>query len=160
MSKQGFTRHFQELEFQTAGADITNDNFHRLTNPMEYPLYPDAIAILKEQLTPYPSLCLVASADLAHVGPQFGHRETVTPGSLAEVRAKDEGMLGHVANLLGEEFYRFILQEGDRRNICGLPPIYALLHLMDAQNGEVLHYQQWSDPQGQGAVTFASMAFF
>lgn len=135
-------------------------------SPMEYPLYHDAVSILKEQLVPYPSLCLVASADLAHVGPQFGDREAVTPGILAEVKAKDEGMLAHVANLRGEEFYRFILQEKDRRNICGLPPIYALLHLLDAQavggplaRGHLLNYQQWSDPSGKGAVTFASMAF-
>ena len=143
---------------------ILCNSFHDMilggVSPMEYPLYPDAIAILKEQLAPHPSLCLVASADLAHVGPQFGHQETVTPGVLAEVKAKDDQMLGHVANLQGEEFYRFILQERDRRNICGLPPIYALLHLIEAQKGEVLHYQQWHDPQGTGAVTFASMAFF
>jgi AmmeMemoRadiSam system protein B len=142
---------------------ILCNSFHDMilggVSPMEYPLYPDAIAVLKEQLAPYPSLCLVASADLAHVGPQFGHQETVTPGVLAEVRAKDTEMLGHVANQQGEEFYRFILQERDRRNICGLPPIYALLHLIEAQTGEVLHYQQWHDPQGKGAVTFASMAF-
>jgi hypothetical protein len=31
---------------------------------------------------------------------------------------------------------------------------------MEAQKGEVLHYQQWHDPQGKGAVTFASMAFY
>jgi AmmeMemoRadiSam system protein B len=135
-------------------------------SPMEYPPYHDAVSILKEQLAPHPSLCLVASADLAHVGPQFGDGEAVTPGILAEVKAKDEGMLGHVANLQEEDFYRFILQEGDRRNICGLPPIYALLHLIKAQavggplaRGHLLNYQQWSDPSGTGAVTFASMAF-
>jgi AmmeMemoRadiSam system protein B len=128
-------------------------------SPMEYPPYRDAISILKERLAPHPSLCLVASADLAHVGPQFGDGEAVTSGVLAEVKAKDTEMLGHVANLQGEEFYRFILQEKDRRNICGLPPIYALLHLIDAHKGEILDYQQWSDPAGTGAVTFASMAF-
>jgi AmmeMemoRadiSam system protein B len=143
---------------------ILCNSFHDMilggVSPMAYPLYPDAIAILKEHVVPHPSLCLVASADLAHVGPQFGDGETVTPGVLAAVKAKDDQMLGHVANLQGEEFYRFIFQERDQRNICGLPPIYALLHLIEAQTGEVLHYQQWSDPQGQGAVTFASMAFF
>jgi AmmeMemoRadiSam system protein B len=143
---------------------ILCNSFHDMilggVSPMEYPLYQDAISILKERLAPHPSLCLVASADLAHVGPQFGHQESVTPGVLAEVRAKDVEMLGHVAHLQGEEFYRFILQENDRRNICGLPPIYALLHLIDAHKGELLHYQQWHDPQGKGAVTFASMAFF
>lgn len=143
---------------------ILCSSFHDMilgaVSPMEYPLYPDAVSILKQALTSLPSLCLVASADLAHVGPQFGHQEPVTPGVLAEVKSKDLEMLGYVEQLQGEEFYRFILQEGDRRNICGLPPIYALIHLIGAQRGEVLNYQQWSDPAGQGAVTFAGMAFY
>lgn len=129
-------------------------------SPMEYPLYPDAVSILKQSLAPLPSLCLVASADLAHVGPQFGHQEAVTPGVLAEVKSKDLEMLHYVEELNGEEFYQFILQEMDRRNICGLPPIYALLQLIEAQQGTILNYQQWSDPAGQGAVTFAGMAFY
>ena len=142
---------------------ILCNSFHDMifggVSPMEYPLYQDAISILKEQLAPLPSLRLVASADLAHVGPQFGDQGAVTPGVLAEVKAKDLEMLDTVAHLQGEDFYRFILSEGDRRNICGLPPIYALLHLIEARQGELLHYQQWSDPSGKGAVTFASMAF-
>jgi AmmeMemoRadiSam system protein B len=150
-----------ELEFTIL--PILCNSFHDMilggVSPMEYPLYQGAISTIKKQLAALPSLCLVASADLSHVGPQFGHQETVTPGVLAEVKEKDLSMLGHAAHLKEEEFYRFILREGDRRNICGLPPIYALVHLIEAQQGEVLHYQQWHDPQGQGAVTFASMAF-
>jgi len=142
---------------------ILCNSFHDMilggVSPMEYLLYRDAISILKEQLAPLPSLRLVASADLAHVGPQFGDQGAVTPGVLAEVKAKDLEMLRYVKDLQGEEFYRFILSEGDRRNICGLSPIYALLHLIEARQGELLHYQQWHDPQDKGAVTFASMAF-
>jgi AmmeMemoRadiSam system protein B len=128
-------------------------------SPMQDPLYKEAIARLAEQCARLDSVCLIASADLAHVGPQFGHREAVTPGVLAETRAKDLEMLGYVQELKAEEFYQFILREKDRRNICGLPPIYALLCLLDAHQGELLNYQQWHDPQGKGAVTFASMAF-
>lgn len=138
-------------------------SFHEMVqqgiSPMEDPIYKESISILKQQCSQFGKICLVASADLAHVGPLFGHQETVTPSLLAEVKTKDEEMLGHVAHLGGEEFYRFILSEGDRRNICGLPPVYALLHLIEAQEGELLHYQQWHDPQGKGAVTFASMTF-
>lgn len=141
---------------------ILCNSFHDMilggVSPLEYPLYHDALSVLKERLAPHPSLCFIASADLAHVGPQFGDGESVTAGLLTQVKSKDLEMLGHVAHLQEEEFYHYIRQEGDRRNICGLPPIYALLHLMEAQKGEVLHYQQWHDPQG--AVTFASMAFY
>ncbi|HEX9949374.1 MAG TPA: hypothetical protein VGB29_04390, partial [Thermodesulfobacteriota bacterium] len=90
-------------------------------------------------------------------------------------KAKDLEMLGYVQELKAEEFYQFILREKDRRNICGLPPLYALLHLIKARTavggpdqrvtyglakGALLNYQQWHDSQGKGAVTFASMAFF
>jgi len=157
---------------------ILCNSFHGLIqqgiSPMQDPLYKEAIALLAEQCAGLDRVCLVASADLAHVGPQFGHRETVTPGVLAETKAKDLEMLGYVQELKAEEFYQFILREKDRRNICGLPPLYALLHLIKAQKaeggltkgspsalarGHLLNYQQWYDSQGKGAVTFASMAF-
>jgi len=157
---------------------ILCNSFHGLIqqgiSPMQDPIYKETIALLAEQCARLDKVCLIASADLAHVGPQFGHREAVTPGTLAETKAKDLEMLGYVQELKAEEFYRFILREKDRRNICGLPPLYALLQLIQAQKaegdltkgspsalvkGHLLHYQQWHDPQGKGAVTFASMAF-
>jgi AmmeMemoRadiSam system protein B len=150
-----------EREFQIF--PILCNSFHELIQkgilPMQDPIYNEAIALLAEQCAQRDRVCLVASADLAHVGPQFGHREAVTPGVLTEVKAKDLEMLRHVQDLKGEEFYQYILREKDRRNICGLPPLYALIHLIKARKGELLNYQQWHDPQGKGAVTFASMAF-
>jgi AmmeMemoRadiSam system protein B len=146
-------------------------SFHELIqqgiSPMQDPIYSQTIALLAQRFAQLDKVCLVASADLAHVGPQFGHREAVTPGVLAETKAKDLEMLRHVQNLKGEEFYQFILREKDRRNICGLPPLYALVHLMKVQKaeggplarGHLLNYHQWHDPQGKGAVTFASLAF-
>jgi AmmeMemoRadiSam system protein B len=147
---------------------ILCNSFHGLIqqgiSPMQDPLYKEAIALLAEQCAGLDRVCLVASADLAHVGPQFGHRETVTPGTLAETKAKDLEMLGYVQELKAEEFYQFILREKDRRNICGLPPLYALLHLIKARTavggpdqrvtyglakGALLNYQQWHDPQGK-----------
>jgi AmmeMemoRadiSam system protein B len=146
---------------------ILCNSFHGLIqqgiSPMQDPIYKETITLLAEQCAHLEKVCLVASADLAHVGPQFGHREAVTPGTLAETKAKDLKMLGYVQELKAEEFYQYILREKDRRNICGLPPLYALIHLIKAQkvdsSGELLNYQQWHDSQGKGAVTFASMAF-
>jgi AmmeMemoRadiSam system protein B len=138
-------------------------SFHEMIqrgiSPLEDPRYKAALAILAQRCRELGRTCLVASADLAHVGPQFGHQEAVTPGVLAEVKTKDLEMLGYVAQLQAEGFYRFILREKDRRNVCGLPPVYVLLHLIEAEKGALLKYQQWSDPSGKGAVTFASMAF-
>jgi hypothetical protein len=142
---------------------ILCNSFHEMIqrgiSPMQDPLYRDAVSILGERCREIANTCFIASADLAHVGPQFGHSGSITPGVLTEVRAKDLEMLHYGEELKKEEFYQCILREGDRRNICGLPPLYALLHLIDAEHGQLLKYQQWADPTGQGAVTFASMVF-
>jgi AmmeMemoRadiSam system protein B len=138
-------------------------SFHEMIqkgiSPMEDPVYKAAITTLAQRCREIGRTCLIASADLAHVGPQFGQNKAITPGVLSEVRSKDLEMLHYGEELNGEGLFQYILREGDRRNICGLPPLYALLHLIDAEHGQLLNYQQWSDPAGQGAVTFASMAF-
>lgn len=142
---------------------ILCSSFHEMikqgASPLEDPRYREAIAVLKETVPSLPRTCLVASADLAHVGPQFGGSEMISPGIVAAVKAQDLEMLHSVEQLNGQGFYQFILRERDRRNICGLPPIYALLQLVQAQQGELVHYQQWRDPEGRGMVTFASMVF-
>jgi AmmeMemoRadiSam system protein B len=138
-------------------------SFHEMISqgksPQEDTNYQQALSVLKRRCREHVSVCIVASADLAHVGPQFGQREKITRGALAGVKQKDLEMLRQAEALDAEGFYHFVQREGDRRNICGLPPIYALLHMIDADRGEVVNYRQWSDAQGQGAVTFAGMTF-
>jgi len=129
-------------------------------SPMQDSAFRQSIEILKGALSAEPRLCLVASVDLSHVGPQFGGTQKVTPGVLADVKSRDLEMLTQVQALDAEGFYQSILRERDERNICGLPPIYTFLYLIRAKKGEVLRYQQWYDPQGTGTVTFTSMAFF
>ncbi|MBN2466573.1 MAG: AmmeMemoRadiSam system protein B [Deltaproteobacteria bacterium] len=105
------------------------------------------------------SICLVAGADLAHVGPQFGDSLPASPAVMDRVKEKDLEMLDHVVHGDAEGFYEYILRENDQRNICGLSPIYTLLRLLDDGKGNLLNYSQWTDQGGAGAVTFASIAF-
>jgi len=105
-------------------------------------------------------ICLVAGADLAHVGPQFGHSFRVSPLVMDEIKAKDLSMLDLVVKGDAQGFFDYIMRENDQRNICGLPPIYTLLRLLDNAEGKLLNYSQWRDPSGNGAVTFASLAFY
>lgn len=101
--------------------------------------------------------CLLAGADLTHVGPRFGDPEPVSPARLRQVEAEDRAMLAHVERLDARGFFDSVARDGDRRRICGLSPIYALLRVTDAGTGRLLAYRQWPDPQG--TVTFASVAF-
>jgi len=104
-------------------------------------------------------ICLVASADLAHVGRQFGHQFLVSEAVMEDVKRKDLEMLDYVIKGDTESFFEYVRKENDQRNICGLPPIYALLRLLENSTGKLLNYTQWRDPYGNGAVTFASIAF-
>jgi len=101
-------------------------------------------------------VCLVAGADLAHVGPRFGDPEPVTDSWLRMVESEDRAMLETVTSLDPGGFFDSAAKDGDRRRICGLSPIYALLRAAEARSGVLLKYGQWPDPQG--TVTFASVA--
>ncbi len=101
---------------------------------------------------------VIASADLAHVGPQFGASRPLTPGQLREVEAADRRTLAAVEAGDAEMFFRDVARDGDRRHICGLPPIYAALRVLGAHRGRLLRYGQWPDPNG--TVTFAALALY
>jgi hypothetical protein len=103
--------------------------------------------------------CYIASADLAHVGRRFGAAAAPSPADLHDVELQDRAMLSWAERIDAEGFFDFIRRERDRRNICGLPPIYALLSAMDAREGKLLDYRQSVEPDGGSAVTFASMVF-
>lgn len=101
---------------------------------------------------------ILASADLAHVGPRFGDPHPITPGQLREVADADLEMLGAVEAGDAEAFFRAVAGDGDRRRICGLPPIYTALRVLPGAWGRVLRYSQWPDPRG--TVTFAAVAVY
>ena len=98
---------------------------------------------------------LVAGADLAHVGPRFGDPEPVSPPELARLEREDRAMLESVAAGDAEAFFESVARDGDRRRICGLSPIYALLRTLGGGVGSVKRYGQWPDPDG--VVSFASV---
>ncbi len=119
------------------------------------------LAVLAARLAAEPRrVCLIAGADLAHVGPQCGDAAPVTPGQLAEVGRDDRAMLAIAAAGDAAGFLRNVMGDGDRRRICGVAPIYALLRLLGHARGETLRYAQWVDPRGSAAVTFASVAYY
>jgi AmmeMemoRadiSam system protein B len=102
--------------------------------------------------------CLIASADLAHLGPQFGDPYPVQTSDLRRIEQDDQTLLRAVMGDDSEGLYRSILAEGDRRRICGLPPIYTLLSLLSPGVIDLLNYGQAFHPQV--TVTFASLGFW
>jgi AmmeMemoRadiSam system protein B len=101
---------------------------------------------------------VMASADLAHVGPRFGDPHPVTQGQLREIAEADREILAAVEAGDAETLFRCVARDGDRRRICGLAPIYFALRVLPGAKGQVLRYSQWPDPQG--TVTFAAVGLY
>ena len=104
-------------------------------------------------------VCLIASADLSHIGLQFGDGDPAS-SMLSETRVCDLEMLAYAEKMDAEGFYDSIRKEGDRRRICGFPAIYVLLSINGVERGKLLKYAQSQNPEAQSAVTFASLGFY
>jgi hypothetical protein len=105
-------------------------------------------------------VCVIASADLAHIGLRYGDAAPPTDFSFHRCMQTDMEMLKHVEERDAEAFARFIQKEEDRRRITGFAPIYTMLRLIQAESGQVLRYDRGIADQFNSTTTFASMSFF
>jgi MEMO1 family protein len=105
-------------------------------------------------------ICVIAGADLAHVGLQFGDSTGPTAESLHRVEEEDRAFLKFAEQGDAEGLLRSIASDNDRRRVCGYPPIYMTLRCLDRPEGKLLRYRQWSDSDAGAAVTYAAMALY
>lgn len=102
---------------------------------------------------------VVASGDLAHIGPAFGG----APVGLierAELHTHDETLLGLLAAGDAEGFWRFIHAEQDRYNVCGVAPFYLLLKHIGAAEGQRAGYAVCpADERNTSVVSIGGMVF-
>ncbi|MFQ5841544.1 MAG: AmmeMemoRadiSam system protein B [Thermodesulfobacteriota bacterium] len=132
----------------------------RSISPREIPQIREFIEGLKKAVRSTDrEVCLIASADLSHIGLQFGDGDSAS-SMLSETRVSDLEMLAYAENTDAEGFYDSIRKEGDRRRICGFPAIYVLLSINEVNRGRLLKYAQSQNPETQSAVTFASLGFY
>jgi len=106
------------------------------------------------------NVCYIASADLSHIGLQFGDREGIKEYDLRILKEEDQETLGYAERMDGEGFFSSIMRERDRRRICGLPAIYTMLKVLNANEGRLLKYGQAFTPETQSVVSFVSLAFY
>ena len=119
------------------------------------------LRILKEAITSTgQEACVIASANLAHIGLRYGDQKPPTDFSFHRCMQADLEMLKKVEELKPEEFAQFILTEGDKRHVFGFSPIFLMLKMIEAEKGEVLRYDRGITDQFNSTVTYASMAFF
>ncbi len=104
-------------------------------------------------------ICLIASADLAHVGPRYGDASGFDGDELEMVMGCDRELLQHVAGVDPEGFRGYLIREQDRRRICGFSPIYTMLKAIRADKGRVVAHDHGAmDPIGS-ICSFASVVF-
>ena len=127
-------------------------------DPADYEPFAAALEVLRGVMATGRTL-IVAAADLAHVGPAFGGR-ALDFIAKAQVRNADERLLATVYAGDAATFFENLKAEGDRRNVCGLPPIYLMLRLLGESGGEPAGYAQCTaDSQGLSWVTIAGVIF-
>jgi AmmeMemoRadiSam system protein B len=105
-------------------------------------------------------LCCIAGVDLAHLGRRFGQDLTINQTLLSWAKQKDMSMIDRVMALDEEGFWKIIADESDSRNICGVPAIYTMLKVMDAESAKLLHYDQAVEQETQSVVTFMGAGFY
>jgi AmmeMemoRadiSam system protein B len=104
---------------------------------------------------------VVAAADLAHVGPAFSDPVPIDRVRFGQLRAADEILIETLIDADADAFFRRIAAEGDRRNVCGLPPIYLTLRLLNGSaRGELTGYDRCpADGQHTSFVSVCGVVF-
>jgi AmmeMemoRadiSam system protein B len=128
-------------------------------DPATHEAFAAAVEVLRQVAASRRTL-VVAAADLAHMGPAFGDPYGLDFIARAKLRSADERLLASVYAGDATGFFEQLKAEGDRRNVCGLPPIYLTLRLLGETSGEQAGYDLCpADPQGTSLVTIAGVIF-
>jgi MEMO1 family protein len=101
---------------------------------------------------------IIAGADLAHIGAQFGDSFSLDHDTLEWSKRKDQALLERIEARDALGFFDLIKAEKDRRRICGLTPIFFQLRLLQSSACKIVGYDQWTD--GKSSVSFAGAVFY
>lgn len=104
---------------------------------------------------------IIAGADMAHVGPRFGDPGALAEKGRAELEQADRASLCCAADVDPTAFWKDVSRDLDKRRVCGLAPIYALLRALPQRaHGELLYYDQNIDEKDGSIVSHAGLGFF
>jgi hypothetical protein len=101
----------------------------------------------------------IASADLAHIGKKFGD-DFNAEEQLESLKKEDLQLIESLTCSDHQKFFNLIKSTKDSRKICGLPPIYSMLSIINASNIQLLKYGQWNEIETNSAVSFASLVLY
>jgi AmmeMemoRadiSam system protein B len=129
--------------------------------PAKHPMVGAFIDALKRELAAEKrNVCIISGVDLAHVGGRFGDEDmTLTPTRRKIFEETDRSMLEIILKGSATKFFEFIVEEENKRRICGFPAIYTMLKFLPLKKGELLHYDQSYEKATNSLVTFCSAKF-
>ena len=129
-------------------------SFHHFISTPYEPAADSTFARVLEALDGRTTL-VVAAGDLAHIGPAFGDSIPVDFAGRARLSAADDALVETICAGDAEAFFQRIKAEGDRRNVCGLAPIYLTLRLLGETTGERAGYDRC--PADQNGTSWVSV---
>jgi AmmeMemoRadiSam system protein B len=105
---------------------------------------------------------VVAGADMAHVGPRFGDGKAYGEEERAALERTDRTSLDRAVAVEPAAFWSHVVADLDERRVCGLAPIWSLLHSIrgTGARGRVLHYEQTVDAEDGSIVSHAAVGFY
>jgi AmmeMemoRadiSam system protein B len=128
------------------------------STPAHDPLVTQVLATL-HTLSVGRRLLVVASGDMAHVGPAFSGAP-LNQGARQRLRAADEELIDHMRAGDGEAFFGVIKRDRDHNNVCGVAPIYLSLAALGSVKGEQVGYATCpADAHDTSVVTVCGMVF-
>ncbi|MGE3171117.1 MAG: AmmeMemoRadiSam system protein B [Planctomycetota bacterium] len=104
------------------------------------------------------TVCWLAGADLAHVGPMFGDPEPVGGAALQQLGLRDRSRLRHLEVGRPGAFHRETEGCGNADRVCSAAAI-TLVAALAGGSATLLHYGQAAADDGHQAVTYCAASF-
>jgi hypothetical protein len=116
--------------------------------------FTDVIAALRDEMKQRRTV-VVASGDLAHMGPAFGEAP-LSPADHAQMVVDDEAMLANLCQGEARGYLEYMKGGPYARNVCGLAPFYFTLSLLGKTSGQTLAYNRC--PADEHNTSYVSVA--
>lgn len=101
----------------------------------------------------------ISSGDLSHIGRKFGDNFDAEP-LLTQLEKDDEKIINNILNCKAAGLLSEMISNKDKCKVCGFPPTYSLLKILEPDDSQFLYYGQWNEKDTKSAVSFASISFF
>lgn len=109
--------------------------------------------ILREEMSQRRTV-VVASGDLAHMGPAFDG-PALDAAAHTQMKADDDILIETLTSGQANSFFTLMKKEQYHRNVCGLSPFYFTLNLLEKSRGHLIRYDRC--PADHNNTSFVSV---